>query len=214
MRLLDDLTPLPDAADEVRAVAAAFGPDNGMALTGADATEYIILEVSRSGTLRDFTILHFATHGLVFGEHEAVSDPLLALTPTIDLIEVKPKLVGELNAPTPDGILEAHEVRQLDLAARLVILSACSSGNAGYDQSGLTSLGAAFLSAGAQRVLGTHWPIYSDAAVEIVTGMAARDPRLADPAMALQDTLVEMIESGGKRSDPAWWAAFSLVGRP
>lgn len=213
-RLLSDLAPLPDAAEEVRAVAAAFGPDNGLAVTGVDATENLLLEVSRSGTLRQFTVLHFATHGLVFGDHEAVTDPLLALTPMIDLIDLTPRLVGTFNAPTADGILEAHEVRQLDLAARLVILSACSSGNAGMDEDGLTSLGAAFLAAGADRVLGTHWPIYSDAAVEIVTGMAARDPRMADPAMALRDTLVQIIDGGGRRADPAWWAAFSLVGQP
>ncbi|OYW57470.1 MAG: hypothetical protein B7Z31_09840 [Rhodobacterales bacterium 12-65-15] len=156
-RLLSDLAPLPDAAEEVRAVAAAFGPDNGLAVTGVDATENLLLEVSRSGTLRQFTVLHFATHGLVFGDHEAVTDPLLALTPMIDLIDLTPRLVGTFNAPTADGILEAHEVRQLDLAARLVILSACSSGNAGMDEDGLTSLGAAFLAAGADRVR-PAWP--------------------------------------------------------
>jgi CHAT domain-containing protein len=213
-RILSDLVPLADSAEEVQAVAAAFGKQNGIAMTGADANEYNLIKTSRSGLLKQFTVLHFATHGLVFEDHPDVADPLLALTPMLDLIEVEPMLVGSIDAPSPDGILEAHEVRQLDLAARLVILSACSSGRADMDEDGLTSLGAAFMAAGAQKVLGTHRPVYSDAAVEIVTGMAARDPKMADPALALRQTLLALIDSGGRKADPSWWGAFSLVGRP
>ena len=78
----------------------------------------------------------------------------------------------------------------------------------------LTSLGAAFLAAGAERVLGTHWPIRSDAAVEIVTGMSRRDPQFGDPSLALRDSLLAIIVQGGRKADPAYWAAFSLVGAP
>lgn len=63
-------------------------------------------------------------------------------------------------------------------------------------------------------MLGTHWPINSAAAVEIVTGMSRRDPQFADPARALQQTLVEIIAQGGAKADPAYWSAFSLMGSP
>ncbi len=213
-RILDDLRPLPDSAGEVRMVAEAFGPANGMAVVGADATEYLLSETSKAGTLKQFTVLHFATHGLVFGDHPDVGEPFLALTPALDLAGLPSFEVGHLNDPNPDGALTAGEIRQLDLGARLVILSACSSGKTDGDARGVTSLGAAFLAAGAERVLATHWPVNSAAAVEIVTAMARHDPAMADPAQGLQAALLETIAKGGRHADPAWWAAFSLIGRP
>jgi len=213
-RILMDLRPLPDSADEVARVAASFGEGRGAAVTGADANEYVLKLINDDGTLAQMTVLHFATHGLVYGDHPDVGEPMLALTPTLDVVKRHGFELGTINAPHPDGALLASEIRQLHLAARLVILSACSTGAIEFDQDGLTSLGTAFLAAGAERVLGTHWPVYSPAAVEIVTGMAAADPQFADPAAALRQTLLTIIDQGGRKSDPAWWAAFSLVGAP
>jgi len=213
-RLLAQLRPLPDAAEEVRQVAAAFGEGKGMAVTGADASEYLIEELSEAGTLGKFSVLHFATHGLVHGDHPDVGEPLLALTPLLDLAQPARFELGTIDLPRPDGALEAGEIRQLKLRARLVILSACSTGVIDGDQDALQGLGTSFLAAGAERVLGTHWPINSAAAVEIVTGMSRRDPQFADPARALQQTLVEIIAQGGAKADPAYWSAFSLMGSP
>ena len=47
-----------------------------------------------------------------------------------------------------------------------------------------------------------------------MTGMSQRDPRFDDPALALQQTLLTVIAKGGRKADPAYWAAFSLVEIP
>ena len=57
----------------------------------------------------------FATHGLVAGELEGVSEPALVLTPPAEGTE------------TDDGLLTASEVAQLKLNADWVILSACNT---------------------------------------------------------------------------------------
>ncbi len=185
-----------------------------MAVTGPDASEAALFAFNDQGSLSQLTVVHFATHGLVYGDHPDVGEPLLALTPKMDLAEMARFEVGTIDLPRPDGALTAGEIRQLDLRARLVILSACSTGRVEHDKDGLASLSSAFLAAGAERVLGTHWPVYSEAAVEIVTGMAARDPTFADPALALHESLLAVIDQGGRKADPAYWAAFSLVGLP
>jgi CHAT domain-containing protein len=213
-RMLMELRPLPESTDEVRAVAAAFGQERSFVLSGADASEFAVLELSANGALGGVTVLHFATHGLVFGDHPDVGESLIALTPMLDVAGLTEYTVGQVNLPRPDGALQDHEIRQLHLSARLVILSACSTGLATYDADGLGSLAGAFLSAGADRVLATHWPVASSAAVEIVTGMAARDPGFADPQMALRDSIVAVMAQGGRKADPAYWAAFTLIGRP
>ena len=83
-----------------------------------------------------------------------------------------------------------------------------------YTLHGFGGLAAAFLEGGAQRVLATHWPVNSFAAVEIVTAMMTADPGLDDPAMALRQAVLTLIDRGGASAHPAYWAPFSLIGAP
>lgn len=56
-------TPLPETTDELCAVARSLGADTGKLRLGARATEREIKELSASGSLAQYRIVHFATHG-------------------------------------------------------------------------------------------------------------------------------------------------------
>src|SRR5215831_5444578 len=148
-RLADALSPLPDSAEELKAVAAKLGASASDIHLGSNATEANVKRLP----LADYRLVYFATHGLVAGDVEGLGEPSLALT--------LPNEPSELD----DGLLTASEVAQLKLNADWVVLSACNTvagGKPGAEA--LSGLVRAFFYAGARSVLVTHWSVLSDAA--------------------------------------------------
>ncbi len=195
------LAPLPETAGEVRAVAEALGAPPAAVRTGAAATEAALKEAP----LRDFRVLHFATHGLVTGDvagETVLGEPALALTPGR----------GE------DGFLTVSEIIGLDLNADWVVLSACNTavGN-DPDAEALSGLAQAFFYAGARGLLVSHWPVESRSAAQLITETfrtRAATPGLS-AAEAQRRAILAMIGApGGRWSHPAYWAPFVLVGSP
>ena len=159
---LRTLAPLPDTAAEVCAVARGLGVSAGHLLLSDAATETRLRQLDRdTGALSRYRVLHFATHGLVSGELKGLAEPALVLTPP------------ERATPEDDGLLTASEVAELRLDADWVILSACNTAaGAGADYGGdeaLSGLARSFFFAGARSLLVSHWPVRSDAAVELTT---------------------------------------------
>lgn len=200
--------PLPETADELCAVARALGADRQEVLLGARATEHTVKSLSAAGILKTYRIVHFATHGLLAGDAQNIGriapEPALLLTPP--------------DAPSEedDGLLTAPEIARLEFGADWVILSACNT--AAGDASGaeaLSGLGRAFFYAGARALLVSHWPVYSDATVKLVT--KALNRMVADKAIdrseALRQSMLELITTGSpNEAHPAYWAPFVVVG--
>src|SRR5207244_2835005 len=114
-----------------------------------------------------------------------------------------------------DGLLTASEVASLKLDADWVILSACNTAaGAGSNAEALSGLARAFFYAGARALLVSHWPVNSQAAVELTTRSFAaisREP-LVGRAEALRRAMLSLIDEGGDKALPAYWAPFILVG--
>lgn len=196
---------LPDASCEISAIAQAFDPAETSVLLQDAATETAIKALHQSGELEDFDVLVFATHGLISGQSGAAA-PGLVLTP--------PTQATELD----DGLLTAAEIATLTLNARLVVLSACNTaaGDSAAEE-GLSGLARAFFHAGAQSLMVTHWSVYSEAAVEVSTGLFGTlqtDPELGH-AQALRQTVLGIIDQSdatGFQAHPSYWAAFAMIG--
>ena len=159
----------------------------------------------KSIELSNACVVAFATHALVAGELEGVAEPALVLTPP------------EVGTQADDGLLTASEVAQLELDADWVILSACNTA-AGSEPGaeGLSGLAKAFFYAGSRALLVSHWPVVSDAATRLTTGMfaeAAADPAIGR-AEALRRSMLAMInaEDAPHFAHPLFWAPFSVVG--
>jgi CHAT domain-containing protein/tetratricopeptide (TPR) repeat protein len=201
-RLRTGLPALPETAGELQAVARALGasPQDDVKL-GPAAT---VTSVSTL-PLDQYRVVDFATHGLVAGEVNGLSEPALVLTlpdkPTSD----------------DDGLLTASRIAKLRLDADWAVLSACNT--AAGDRpgaEGLSGLARAFFYAGARALLVSHWPVDSDAAVRLTTG--AFSELTAHPgigrAEALRRSMRALIAdlSSPRNADPAVWAPFVLVG--
>jgi CHAT domain-containing protein len=208
--------PLPETADELCAVAAAvgaLGQQNDTVWLGERATEHNLKALSREGKLAHYKVLHFATHGLLAGESEAIlkakAEPALILTPPKD------DTIGA-DLEEDDGLFTASEVAQLDLDADWIVLSACNTaaGEKG-DAEALSGLARAFFYAKARALLVSHWYVNSDAAVKLTTGAFAElsaNPKIGR-AEALRRSMAELITKGApQEAHPANWAPFVLVG--
>ena len=200
--------PLPETADEVCAVASAFGATPDAVFLGARATEGTLKSLNAKGALKSWRVLHFATHGLVAGETQQIAanqaEPALMLTPP------------DTPSAEDDGLLTASEVAQLDLDADWVLLSACNtaSGDGAPEAEALSGLTRAFLYAGSRALVVSHWPVNSDEAVTLVTGVFGELKRSASigRAEALRRAMLAQIGEGGARAHPSYWAPFAIVG--
>jgi CHAT domain len=179
---------------------------------GERATERNLKALSREGKLARYKVLHFATHGLLAGESEAIlkakAEPALILTPPDD-----GKTAAELEED--DGLLTASEVAQLELDADWIVLSACNTaaGDKG-DAEALSGPARAFFYTKARALLVSHWYVNSDAAVKLTTRAFAElsaNPQIGR-AEALRRSMAELITKGAPHeAHPANWAPFVLV---
>jgi CHAT domain-containing protein len=197
-------SPLPETADELCAVAHDIGADTDNLHLGARATEREVKQLSESGELSQFRIVHFATHGAMAGELKKGIEPGLILTP--------PDTASEED----DGYLSASEIAALKLDADWVILSACNTaaGNASNAEA-LSGLARAFIYAQARALLVSHWAVDSDATVSLVTSAIreiARNKHLGR-AEALRRAMLALIDSSNPdKAHPTFWAPFIVVG--
>jgi CHAT domain-containing protein len=196
--------PLPETADELCAVAQDVKAEASDIHLGAQATEHEVKRLSASGELAQYRIVHFATHGALAGQLTGTREPGLILTP--------PETASEED----DGYLSASEIAGLKLDAVWVILSACNTAaGAATNAEALSGLGRAFIYAQARALLVSHWSVYSDATVKLVTGAVgemAHDARVGR-AEALRRAMLALIEKGKEEEvHPAFWAPFVVVG--
>jgi CHAT domain-containing protein len=207
---LGSLPRLPDTADELQSVAHALNVDPSKVLhLGRDANEKTVrgLDLSR------YRIVAFATHGLVPGDLDGLTQPALALT--------APDVAGI----DGDGLLTVDKILGLRLNADWVVLSACNTAagaDAGADA--VSGLGRAFFYAGSRALLVTNWSVHSQSARELVSDVFRRqsdDPTLTRME-ALRQAMVALMESGeakdaaGKTlytyAHPLFWAPYTIVG--
>ena len=202
---------LPDTEDELMQIGKALG---------ADMLKDVILHKEANETtvktmnLADRRIVHFATHGLVPGELNGLSQPALALT------------APEVADVEGDGLLTMDEILALKLNADWVVLSACNTASGdGAGQEAVSGLGRAFFYAGARALLVSNWPVDSVAARILMTDLFKRYAAAAPTAKAesLRLAMLGLLDGPGSvapatgKSDyayahPLFWAPFVLVG--
>jgi CHAT domain-containing protein len=201
---------LPDTADELNSIALALQADPSKVLfLGKSANEEVVKTMDLSG----FKVLAFATHGLVPGELDGLTQPALALS--------SPAVTGKPG----DGLLTMEEILALKLDADWVVLSACNTGaGAGAGAEAASGLGRAFFYAGTRALLVTNWSVQSQSARELVTDLFKR--QAADPKMARSEALRQammalvdgpgFVDSAGKTefayAHPLFWAPYTIIG--
>jgi CHAT domain-containing protein len=207
---LAQLPRLPDTADELRSIALALEADPAKTLyLGKAANEKNVKTIDLSG----YKVVAFATHGLVPGDLNGLTQPALALS--------APQ-VADVDG---DGLLTMEEILTLKLDADWVVLSACNTGAAaGAGAEAASGLGRAFFYAGARAILVTNWSVHSQSARELVTDLFRR--QAADPKLtrgeALRQAMMALLDGKGFTDDkgetvfayshPLFWAPYTIIG--
>jgi CHAT domain-containing protein len=194
---IKDMPALPrlvGTGEEAIEIQQTVGPEKASVFLGFNASVETIL----GPEMRNYRILHLATHG--------ISD------------ETTPGFSGlVLSLVSPDGhpvfgYLKTHDIANLDLHPELVVLSACDSGTGNnLSGEGVTGLAYAFLHAGARQVASTLWDVDDEVTKDLMINFYKEMYSAGlDPAEALRQSQISMMQSP-HRSAPYYWAGFEIT---
>jgi CHAT domain-containing protein len=206
-RLDRALPRLPGARQEAVAVTRQRRPGQVLSLTGGAATESAVRAQAPSRA-----ILHFAAHTVVRDDEPFAS--FVALGPS-----------GSGDA---DGILTAQDVYGLNLAADLVVLSACRSASGPVAGDGVATFARAFMSAGAASLIASVWDVADEPSNRLLPDFYKAWLAGATKAAALRQAQLRLLSDlrlgrvavttpAGPvvvPEHPVFWAGFVVFGEP
>lgn len=189
-KVRQDFVELPGASEELTSLQSIF---KGSFWSNMQATESNFKK-----EMTNYGILHFALHGLVDTKNSDFSG--LAFSEDQSRVE--------------DNILYAYEIKQLDLNAELVVLSACETGVGLYQSGeGILSLGRDFMYAGVPSVLSTLWSLNDYSGSIIIKDFYANLNLGMDKDEAIRQAKLQYLDRHtGISSHPALWACFIQTG--
>ncbi len=189
------LARLLSTRQEAEAIMAVVPADTALLATGFSATR----DRAMSPELKDYRIVHFATHGFADDTNPKMS--WIAFS-----------TVNEAGKPR-SGFLRLFDIYNLNLSADLVVLSACSTAlGKNIRGEGLVGLVRGFMYAGTARVVASLWRVDDQSTAELMKrfyqGMLKEN---LSPAAALRAAQVAMSRHE-RWSAPYYWAGFVLQG--
>jgi tetratricopeptide (TPR) repeat protein len=168
-------------------------------ILGRDASEATVKELSATGGLERFPVLHFACHGYFNGARPELSSIVFS------------EVSGLLPESPEDGYLTMAEAALLKLNARTVILSACNTGKGGLKRGdGMVGLVRSLLVAGGRSAGVSLWPISDDAAVEFMEGVYRRALQEGKSFREAYYEVKQMFRRSAYWNHPFYHAAFVL----
>jgi len=187
----ESLMSLPHSINEVEEIGVMTG---GRAFTHGKATEELFKKL-----VGESHLIHLALHAFLDDD-----DPL------------KSKLVFSEGNLEEDGFLNVYEIYNLDLTARMVVLSACNTGTGGLKRGeGIMSLTRAFIYAGVPNIIMTLWTVSDRQSKELMLGFYRQLIAGRSTETALQRAKLEFLEKATPHyQDPQFWAGYILVGSP
>ncbi|HEV3470293.1 MAG TPA: CHAT domain-containing protein [Pyrinomonadaceae bacterium] len=189
------LARLPGTREEAQQIArlAAAGGRKAEVWLDLDASEQNV----EGRDLRQYRVLHFATHGLLNAERPQFTGLVLSL-------------VG--NREGADGFLRTDEIFNLRLGSPLVMLSACETGLGREKRGeGVIGLTRAFMYAGAPTVGVSLWSVADRSTAELMADFYKNLLGGAAPPAAMRAARARML-ADKRYSAPFHWAPFVLVG--
>lgn len=201
----EPLATLPATSSEIRDLRALFDGRKEDVYLRDTAT---LGNFRNSSAIGSTEVLAFATHAIAAGlsNGQVFDEPFLLLS------SISPSATG-----VPDEAkLNMSEVLSLELQAKLVMLSACStaSSDGTFAASGMSGLVRAFMIAGAQSVLASLWDVESRSSYYLTTYFAEEmTENDASVGQALLNAKKRVFNNPSYRH-PRFWSAFILIGDP
>ena len=196
--------PLPNSLREVRTIAKLFSDTlrGTLVLDGPRAREGKARQSIGNGRY-----VHFSCHGILNQQSPMFSGLVLS----------QPQALGVTSGN--DGFLEVYEIFNLEVNARLVVLSACQTGLGKYlSGEGVVGLARAFMYAGADQVVVSLWAVADESTSSLMGDFYREMLRKGlPPDKALQQAKLHLMgrasRSGVSYSHPFFWAPFVIMGR-
>jgi len=185
------ISSLPYTKKEIKTIASLFPQEKRDIYLGEKASEGAVKNLP----LDKYKIIHFACHGYL--DEGFPFRSALILTPEPER--------GE------DGFLQAHEISELKIRARLVVLSACQSARGPLEKAeGILSLNRVFFTSGARAVISSLWKVNDRASSDLMGYFYRQLKQGASIAGALRAAKRKMLTSRFKH--PFYWAGNVLSG--
>ncbi|MCI0615077.1 CHAT domain-containing protein [bacterium] len=183
--------------NEVQAIAALYPKDLSGVYLAQDATEAKF----KSERISDYKVIHFATHAVIDDQIPRRSGVILS--------------PDEKNGA--DGILQLYELRNLNLNAQLVVLSACQTGLGKLVKGeGIVGLMRAFFSAGARNVVVSLWNVDDKSTAQLMKNFYKHMKNGKSRVESLRQAKLDLLQSAEKGyaayKAPYYWSPFVLVG--
>jgi CHAT domain-containing protein/Tfp pilus assembly protein PilF len=187
------LYPLPYVEDEIKSIKKLT---KGKVLMGENATESNFKALSS-----EYDILHLAMHTLIDDENPLYSKLAFTYIPG-DTLE--------------DGFLNAIEIYNLSLKARLTVLSSCSSGFGKFQKGeGVMSLARSFMYAGCPSIVMTLWEVEDNSGAEIMSKFYYYLKKGYSKDKALRKAKLKFLKKTGMlKSHPYFWSPYINIGDP
>lgn len=190
-----ELPRLPFSRVEAESIASLLDKDQVTEALDFDAN----VTTAADPKLRQYRLIHFATHGILNSEDPSLSGLVLSLFDNLG----KPR----------EGFLKLTNIYNLRLSADLVVLSGCRTGlGKEISGEGLVGLTRGFMYAGAPRVVASLWNVDDSATAEFMKRFyrAMLLAKMA-PAAALRFAQRSFLRQRAYTS-PYYWAPFLISG--
>ncbi|HYQ55997.1 MAG TPA: CHAT domain-containing tetratricopeptide repeat protein [Draconibacterium sp.] len=187
------LSPLPGVQKEVDAISKSV---NTVIFRNKEATEDNFRKESSQ-----YDILHLAMHAYINDSLPAYSR--LAFDQNVDSTVL-----------SNDGWLNTADIYNLNLNARMTVLSACNTGVGRLQKGeGLMSLARGFLYAGCPSVVMSMWEVEDEAGTKIMTSFYKylKGGKTKDEALRLAK-LKYLEDSNSRLAHPHYWMSFKSIG--
>ncbi|MCT4603818.1 MAG: CHAT domain-containing protein, partial [Marinifilum sp.] len=186
----DKLYPLPYTKEEVNNISNVMKGDLYL--------DDLATEQNFKNNASNYDVLHLAMHTIIDDENPMYSK--LVFTQTNDTIQ--------------DGLLNTHEIYNMNFNARMVVLSACNTGDGKLLKGeGVMSLARGFFYAGCPSIIMTLWTVEDQTGSNLMTNFYANLSEGLQKDQALRNAKLKYLETADPlKSHPYFWSGYVTMG--
>lgn len=186
----DKLYPLPYTKEEVNNISHVMEGDLYL--------DDFATEQNFKDHASDYDVLHLAMHTIIDDENPMYSK--LVFTQTSDTVQ--------------DGLLNTHEIYNMNFNARMVVLSACNTGDGKLLKGeGVMSLARGFFYAGCPSIIMTLWTVEDQTGSNLMTNFYGYLSQGFEKDEALRQAKLKYLETADPlKSHPYFWSGYVTMG--